>query len=222
MTNVASKRCKWLLTLWSKPDCDMESNYWTWAADLYLLADGTYRVTMSQCPGAPGEEDWVASEQDGLLEESELFEFLCTSLAQWVEETLTEAEWREVATLVQQTDGALGAGFEVAIEDEFNPREFEELVGPPEPLTPIERCITDARWDSPSFGGGGAMWAAIAFKSRMRRAVEVYASRHLASNGAPPQGPHRVQLTYGPLEGVDFHCPVSRSDTGSVDQIVSF
>ena len=66
------------------------------------------------------------------------------------------------------------------------------------------------------------MWAAIAFKSRMSRAVEVYASRYLASSGALPQGPHRVQLTYGPQKGADFQCPVGRSNPGSVDQMVLF
>ena len=52
-------------------------------------------------------------------------------------------------------------------------------------------------------------------------ANEPYASRHLASNGALPQGLHPVLLTYGP-EGADFTSPGAQSSRGTVDQLVLF
>jgi len=210
-----------LVTLWSKSDWDDDLNTWTWDADLYRLADGAYRVTLTQCPGAPGDEDWVASEQDGLRDGSNLFEFLRSSLAREPDETLTKAAWRKVAKLVKKADGALGAGFEAAISEEFNPRELEKLPGPPEPLNPFENFMKSATWERPSFGGGGAMWAAIAFRLRMETAVAVYASRYLAANGVLPQGPHRVVQTYAP-EGADFAVLGNPSDRGTVDQMVLF
>jgi hypothetical protein len=217
MSSADSRPYKWLATLWSRSDFDGEGN-WTWDADLHRSTDGSYRVTVTQCPGAPGDEDWVAAEQDELSDGTELFEFLRPALAEWAGKKLTEAEWREVAKLIRQVDGEFAYDFEAAVDEHFQPQEF---VGPPEPPTALERCVLAASWESPSFGGG-AGWAAAASRSRMRSAVMVYAARYLASNGALPHGPHRVLLSYGPQGGADFLCPVGRSNKGTVDQVVLF
>jgi len=208
-----------LLTLWSFQDYDDEFNNWSWDAVLERLTDGSCRATLTQSPGAPGEEDWVAAQQDSLSDGSELFDFLRHSLREFASTELDEAEWRRLAELVGQQDKELADEFGWAVDEEFHPQEF---TGPPTPPTQLQICATAAKWQPYEGKGGGAMWAAIAHGTRLRGAVYVYAARHLAEHGVVPQGQHRVRLAYGPQVDADFLCPIGREVAGVVDELVQF
>jgi len=208
-----------LQALWSFEDYDDELNSWSWDAVLERLTDGSYRATLTQSPGAPGDEDWVAAQQDSVSDGTELFKFLRHSLSEFASTELDEAEWRRLAELVGQQDKELAAEFGWAVDEEFHPQEF---TGPPTPPTPLQKCAAAAKWQPYESKGGGAMWAGIARGTRLRRAVGLYAERHLAEHGVVPQGQHRIRLAYGPQADADFLCPVGRENAGVVDELVQF
>lgn len=205
--SLAATPCCWTLCLLSESDFDDESNTWAWDADLVKRADGSYRATVAQCPGAPGEEDWVAAVLEGELHGEDLFHFFQASWAEHTANKLDETQWRAVAALIQQRDEPLAAQFTAAMDEEFHPAP-EEPYQPPMRDSPLDRCVQGARWSMDGSGGASGL-AGVVFNNLRRQAAYMHAARYLVLHGVLPTGTHHVAAEVGPPKsGADFAHPM--------------
>jgi hypothetical protein len=159
-------------------------------------------------------------EIEGFASGDELFNFLDEAWSQENEERLDEANWEEIVTAIETVDARLATEVAQATQRNFNPPDTDS---PPMPLTPLQRSVAGATWAHTSFGGGGAMWAAIAERTQGGKAIALFAQRYLQTHGVLPQGEHRVRMPVGPPEcGADCETPQSCAGANSFDKVVRF
>lgn len=194
---------------------------WSWEAWLWRDPAGSFSACLELVLWV---DDPEAEPQQYQLDQfhsgGELYAFLSEAWSNdhGAEDSLTPADWEDIAAAVSALDQDLSIQLQQAVI-----ADRDEYEGPI-PQTALGRCVSGATWSrGQQPGGGGAMWATIARTLAARHAIEHYARRHLENHGRLPAGSHHVQVKFGPV-GTDADCtpPAGASGAAGFDAMVCF